>query len=350
MEASPYHEAASRQNGVAMKSKLRLGLLLLVIALLGVGWTYGWQRGAQEIERRADAVATRIADRGGAFECAGRRIGGFPFRIGIFCDSMLYASPNGATFAAGAVRSAAQFYAPGHVVLELDPAGRLTLPSGEGYVIGWQSARASLRAGMTRLDSFDLEIREPRLAEAGATADLGKASHVELHLRRNPDNENAVDIAFSGTTLHETEAVTPDFDIAGDLRLDEATNLLQRPDAFLPGVRANGLKGEARNLEIRPLAGGLLSISGPFSIDENGLLDADLNISASNLLALADFLATLAPRNGDEIRSAVGLLASVAPSSKSGSSDADKRSIRLNIRRGKISLGVFALGELPPLF
>ncbi len=333
-----------------MKSKLRLVLLLLVIALLGAGWYVGWQWGSQEIERRADAFTRRVADRGGALDCAGRRIGGFPFRIGIFCDSLLYAGPNGVTFAAGAVRSAAQFYAPGHVVIELDPSGRLTLPSGEGYVLGWQLAHASLRAGMKRLDGIDLEIREPRLAEAGASDDLGKAAHVELHMRRNPDKEDAVDVAFSGDSLHQTDALTPDFDVSGDLRLDEATSLLERPAAFLPDVRARGVAGEARNLEIRPLKGGVLSISGPFSIGENGLLDADLKLSASNLLALADFLATLAPRNADEIRSTVGLLTSLSPSSSADRADSGKRSIRLNIRGGKISLGVFALGELPPLF
>ena len=333
-----------------MRSALRLALLLAIFALLGAGWYAGWHWGAREIERRADAATGRIADRGGAFECAGRRIGGFPFRIGVFCDSVLYASPNGATFAAGALRSAAQFYAPGHAVVELDPGARLSLPGGEGYAIGWQLAHASLRAGITRLNAVDLEMREPRLAAAGATVDLGKASHVELHLRRNPDKASAVDVAFSGNAIHRTDAGTPDFDLAGEFRLDEAASLLERPDAFLPQVRANGAAGEALNLEIRPAAGGALSISGPFSIGANGLLDADLKISASNLLPLADFLATLAPRHADEIRSAVGLLASLQQASDAGSPDASKRSIRLNIRRGKIALGVFTLGELPPLF
>lgn len=320
--------------------------LVVAIALLGLGWSAAWTWAAGALEERFAGASRQIAQRGGSLDCPGREIRGFPFRIGVFCNRFAYASPGGGAIEAGALRSAAQLYAPGRLVGELDGPAIVALPDLGRHELAWEAARISGRAGLSGLQAFSLQLREPRLA-AASDLPLGAASQAQFHLRRNPDAPADLDVAFSGDGVEPARGEIAAFSLSGDLRLTGLAGELRPGFDLAAHVRENGLQGEARSLTLSPAAGGRLELSGPISIDPNGVVDADAELVASEPALLAEFFAAAFPDRREEIEAGARLLAGLFPAA---GENAGTASVRITIRRGRIVFGLIPLGELPPLW
>jgi len=115
---------ASRQTGGSGYTR-RFILLALAIIVVVVGYTYGWHYAADRLVSEANARVAAINANGRRANCENAEARGYPFRIGLFCRSIMYVdAPSGVAVRAGAFRSAAQVYQPQRVVGELDgPVG-----------------------------------------------------------------------------------------------------------------------------------------------------------------------------------------------------------------------------------
>lgn len=324
----------------------RIFLLVAVIVLLVAGWTGAWFWGASALDARFADAATRIASRGGALECPGRDIRGFPFRIGVHCDRFAYASPRGGSIEAGELRTAAQLYAPGRLVGELDGPAEITTPDRQRFALAWELGRMSGRAGLSGPTAFSLLLDQPKLASADG-APVGEALRAQLHLRRNPQKAEDLDVAFSGESVEPSEPRVAPFSLSGDLLLAGLAAELRPGFDLGEHVRRNGLSGEARSLVLSPVAGGSLSVSGPFSVTPDGVADGELTLSASDIPAMARFVSALVPDRREEIEGGAGIVASLMPAPEEGKAPP---SIRVTIRKGRIVLGLLPLGQLPPLW
>jgi hypothetical protein len=329
--------------------------LLVVIAALCAGWYFAWNWGARELDRRADLAVQDISEAGGRLECKDRHIEGFPFRIGVYCTTIEFAPPGGGAYSAGQLRSAAQFYAPGHVIAELDGPAQLQLPNGSRFELGWENFRSSLRAGLSGISATSLELRQPVLSEGKGTQGeqvLASAEDAQLHLRRTPQDEKALDLAFSVQAMRDDKERFPAFSLAADTRIDALAGQLKPGFDLSAYIRENGISGEARQIVLEPRAGGRMVLSGPFTIGADGLLDAQVRIEANSISSLGAFFIALFPDDSETISNIAGLLSSMEPSGTTDGAAATGKSatITLTIRRGAVSFGLIGLGKLPPLF
>lgn len=344
-------ESDSTAEQVRQKNpgRARVYALAAAIVLLAGLWTGGWYWGAAELDARFAAFSAELARRGGTLSCQNREVRGYPFRIGVFCDRFAFGEPRGSSVDAGALRTAAQLYAPGRIVGELEGPVEITTPARQRYGLTFATAILSGRVGLGGPQSASLALANPALLAGGADgAAAGEAKEVQIHVRRNPDQPADLDLAATGQSVKLAQADLPVFTLSGDLAFTGLADAIEPGFSLVDHAKENGLAGTIRSLSVVPEAGGRMELSGDFRAGPDGLLDGDFAVAAENFPALAIFLAGLFPENADEIRAAAGLLAGF--SQPEAGKEGKGNRLRLAVSRGRIQLGFLKIGEIAPLW
>lgn len=320
------------------KNRRFLWLTVFIVLLFG-GYSAGWFYVADRV--KAEMVA-RLAtmNRGEvSVECDNPQVGGFPFRIGVSCDRLAYADGVRRIEAtAGSFRSLAQVYQPNRAIAEFDGPLHLSAPGVGAIRLDWQRLRASVRIASPLPERVSVEaegLKGTSEAAGSAGAPLFAADRTEGHLRPNGAD---VDWAGSFVGLTVDPAVVggrtlPVMDGSGEATVKNGVALLHS--------RPKSLRGQAVDIAALDLASGDagVSIKGPLSVAEDGLIDADLVVTVRDPMAVADVLATAFPEQKGPIQQGfMGL-------SLLGS----EPSMPLKIVRGKATLGFIPLGEIRPL-
>lgn len=325
---------------------MRFTALSAIVALLLAAWYYGWHFGAVQLSKRADAALAEGSRSGVEIDCANRRVEGFPFRVGIFCDrTVIYLSADGSRTEAGPFRSAAQFYDPGKVVAELDGPARIETPGSIPYIVNWTSLRASTRSNSNGPTAFSLAVQGLKVNDGWAESSppLASAASAEFHGRLSPESTDNLDIAFSGASLRPAGSHVPPFAVKVDLRLTGVTAHLAGGFDISEFIRANTLSGRISDFSVEPEIGGILQIRGPFNIGSDGRVDARLTFDADNTAALIEFLGQVMPGER-EILSTLGTV--LALFSERGGAI---RNVPMTIENGTVEIGPITVGEIPPL-
>ncbi len=342
-----------KRGGSRLRGMTGATALIVLIALIFGGWSYGWYAVAATVERRVDEGIATAWRQGREIACEDRRIVGFPFRVGLFCDALSVAIPAESFLARlGALRSAAQFYNPGHVLAEIDGPANIEIAGQAPYALNWDGLRFSINAGLDGLKRVSLEAKAVSLADGWATAPtpLIEVGAGEIHFRRSTDagSAGAIDLAWS---LGDVQIAVPRparvlaLSSTADVRLDGLAEELRPGFDALRHLRQNGLKGEVRSIRLAPTGGGTMEISGPFDIASDGLLTATAKIEVTELRQLLDFAARALPRERERIEQIAQMLEDATDGSAGKT-----RTMTLDIQRGRVSAGLLSLGEIVPLF
>jgi len=315
----------------------------LAAAILAGGllWTTGWYYFAARFEDNLPAALARIVGPDASADCATADVRGYPFRFGLFCETLSYANPaEGMTANTGALRSAAQFYRPGHVVAEVD--GPLVYTdTGLAVRTDWQVLQASVRAVSDGLDRGSIDARNISFDIDGAGLAQRfalQADRVNAHARRNAAD---LDIAAYGDNLRNSlvdglaaKAFTLEATLTG------RANMLEVPVVPLTTPFDAVLHRVAIELDENTS----LEIAGPVHVDDNRRITANLELTVRNLQQL---LKVVEPFNPE----VAGLLAGVGPliASLDTKPGDDAITLPLKISNNMVSLGMFPLGELPSL-
>ncbi|BCH29623.1 hypothetical protein MesoLjLc_15530 [Mesorhizobium sp. L-8-10] len=313
-------------------------LAVFVVVLFG-GYSAGWFYMADRLEAEAARAVADLNKDGVTAECANLNVRGFPFRIGLYCDSLGYEDGGRSLFAAaGSLRSAAQVYQPSKAVAELDGPLRVSAPGIAPLWLDWDSLRASVRIATPLPERVSVAtdglsgMTDP---EEGDPVSLFSAGKAEMHLRPNGTD---VDWAGNFTELEIDPGIAggrtlPMLNGSGDVTLKDGVALIRSG--------ARGLRGrsaEIRNLDLSSGEGGV-SVSGPISVAADGLIDASLTIRLRNPPAVSALLVGAFPEARSQIESAMAGLALLGR----------EPSLPLRIVRGKATLGFIPLGDLPPV-
>lgn len=307
-------------------------LTVLAIAAYSAGWFYV----AGQIDARAETTLAALNRDGVEVTCANSTVRGYPFRIGIYCDEVAFAdAAQGVAFSAGEFRSAGQIYDPRFLIGELDGPARLTAGPGlPPLELGWEILRASVRLATPLPERVSVESRDVSV-RAADTAPIASIEDIEAHMRPNGSD---LDLALRFASLVLDSALVqgrqvPALSGDADLAIEDGAALAAS------GARSlRGLSGTIRN--VRLVAGNAsISLSGPFAVDEQGLVDAQLQLSAENPQKLAALLGEALPEFAGQIESAFSGVAALG----------DAPSLPLTIARSRVSIAFLDLGELPPL-
>ena len=324
----------------------------IVLLLIVAGWTVFWFRAESRANGVIDAWLARESAHGRRYTCADRAIGGYPFEIHVTCSQITVELPGEHTpvvaRAAGFV-GLAQIYDPRHIIIELkgplligpagaDPAVALSWKLGEASVVGTPNA-ADQR--------ISIVLDDPVLRTAGTNgAVLGRADHLELHSRHDPDVAGRYDVLAHAS--HITAAPTKRW-FGGPLDAQfqvGVTGIDAIPRASLSDLlhRFAAADGKLDVALIRLDAPDIAAEArGTVTLDAAGRPEGRLLVTGRAAPALLD--GVFAGRNADLVRFGLALLGQ--PAVLGG-----KRATRVEVHatKGKLSIGPITVGAIPSLY
>jgi len=314
----------------------RIIWLTAFVALLFGGYSLGWFYLAGKLEAKAKATLTAMNRDGVVAECTNPVARGYPFRLGLFCDRVAFEDAGrGVSMSAGSFRSAGQIYDPMRLVAEIDGPARVDVPQGQPLALTWDNLRASVRLAQPLPERVSLEGKMLKAA-TDAGAPLASAETFEGHMRPNGED---LDLAgsFAGLALDASLVEGRSVPLlSGD------TDLTVKNGVALVRQKARSLRGQSgtiRTLDLSTSETAGVSLSGPFSVDKDGLLDAQFKLTVRDPQGLAMALSEAIPEKSEQIQQGFAALAML------GSSP----SLPLKISKGRASLGFIKLGNVPPL-
>lgn len=310
-----------------------LWLAIFVVALIAL-YSAGWYWLAGGVVNRTEQTIAEMNRDGVTVACENAVARGFPFRLGIYCDRVAYASiPDAVGLTAGNLRTAGQIYDPRHFIAELDGPATIATPGSGEVNLEWQKLRASVRWARPLPERISIEGGQ--IAATSATgAPLATINAFEAHMRPNGQD---IDLAstFSGLTLDRTLAdgrTLPTFSGQYDFTITDGVTLR--------GLKPEDLRGRSgviRDASLNVGDNGGFTVTGNFSVAEDGLLDADLRVTVRDPQNLSTAVAEAFPERRREINNVTSALTFM------GSSP----SLPLRIRRGEAKLAFFTLGQIP---
>ncbi len=311
---------------------------LAIFIIIAIGfYTAGWYYFAGRLAEETGAIITRINESGSRANCENLEARGYPFRMGLFCDSVVYENTGDGIFiTAGAIRSAAQIYKPNLVRTEIDSPARVEVPGLMPLELDWEWLGSSTRLARPLPERLSVVFRKLTVAIAEgysfASGSLLTAENVEAHLRPAGVNLEFASSA-TGVTLPQSGA-SQKFETAADLMVEDGVKRLNK----LNDLR--GLAMEIRNVSLKAADGGSIAVSGPVFVDDAALLNGELTIAITDGAKLGDAIAVLVPAYADQIRTTLG----AAQAGANG-----KAEILLRIHKGKVFAGLFPIAEIPPV-
>ena len=315
--------------------------LAVAIVVLVAGYSAVWFVLADKLSERTSAVISALNTKEVKAECGNMSVRGYPFRLGVYCDSIAYQAGGEDTLVAtiGGLRTAAQVYDPLQIVGELDGPFRARLPGQPQIWLDWDNLRASARIAKPLPQRISAEARglsaqtDP---DDGPPVMLFSAGKAEMHLR-----PNGADIDLAGTISElQIDAETvggrtiPVLAGSADATLANGVQFIEARQKSL-----RGQSGTIRELAISLDAETGITLAGTFSVGADGLLDADLTVALRNPKGAAAALAVAVPEFARQINSGIAGLALLG----------NAPSLPLKIVKGRAVLGFIPLGEIKPL-
>lgn len=329
-----------------MRPRNKLLALAAAILLLAVGYTLAWTFLAGELRQRVTMLIGGLADENISADCRDLDVRGYPFRLGVFCESVRAERTAGAplTVTTGPLRSAAQIYRPNHIVSELDGPASVETAT-ESLAADWEVLRASTVFSTSGLSRVSAEARmlaaEARPNALGAPVAL-QSDDIEFHARRN--NGNGLDLALraenarlSGGALASS---LPAFGVVGEATIDDGA-------AFLDGraidrAALRGTSGRIANAALAIGEDGVIRVSGPFDISAAGRISGRFDIEIVDMAAWTATAREAFPALAANIENAANLLRSLE--GRDGALSAT-----LNVDEGRVSFGIIPLARLPAI-
>jgi hypothetical protein len=368
------------------RSRRRLWPVLVPFALvvaLAIVWTGLWFYAAAAAESAIVDWRAREARLGRIHSCGTQRIGGFPFRIEVRCtDPGVELRRDVQPIAVKAVELlvAVQIYQPRLLISEFAGPMTIAAPGREpDYVVNWTLGRSSVRGTSRAPERVSVVLENPVARRFGASGGppLFQARRVELHGRvadGAPADNPVIEFVLRATAaaapdLHAAAATPLDAEIAGTLR--GLTDLSPKPwPVRFREMQARG--GRIEVVQARLQQGDVIAVStGSLGLTERGGLQGQLQTTIVGLEALLnalgidqimsqgkvaaslDSLDRLVPGLGAfaRQRAAPGIVAGLGAIGKRTELEG-KPAVALPLRfaDGRVMLGPFPVGQIPPLF
>lgn len=328
----------SRHQAQPRKRRGLLWLVLFLAVLFGL-YSAGWFYAADRIRSESQEVIFDLAKRGIRSDCARLRVEGYPLRLAVLCNGIAYQDDaKGIAATTGALDASTSIFRPLVVDVNLRGPVRTLAPGLAPLWLDWDRLDIStkmlwpLPRQVTLTANGILGQTDP---EDDEPIQLFNLSDMALDLW--PEGE---DILYRGSFAEldlTADALqgrnVPSLDGFGEARLKNGVAVVQS--------KPKSLRGQALDITNLELSSGeaRISVSGPVSVDEAGLVDADLMIRLTNPQAVAEVLATAVPEEAKKIRQGFGALAMMGK----------QPAMPLKIIKGNAMMGFIPLGTLKPL-
>ncbi|AZO21482.1 DUF2125 domain-containing protein [Mesorhizobium sp. M1E.F.Ca.ET.045.02.1.1] len=310
--------------------------ILVLFALYSAGWFYL----AGRVKTEADQASAKLEAKGIAAGCANLAVSGYPLSFTVSCDSLAYQDD-----AKNIAASTGNFNAVAQITQPLSPAAdvrgplRTLAPGMPPLWIDWDKLHATVRL------SWPLPRRVSLQAEglSGQTDPADDSDPAELFYAARAAGQlepKGQDVTYTGSFADleiDADAIggraLPALDGGGEATVKNGVALIAAPPKSLRGQSVDIAKLDLSSGTAR------LTVSGPISVDAEGLIDANLTIKLKDPKAVAAILAGAIPEHKSEIEQGFAGIAMLG----------SEPSMPLKVVKGKASLGFIPLGKIKPV-
>ena len=322
------------------KPKRRRFLWLAVLVALFIAYSAGWFYFANRVRAEAGGVVAALNAQGINADCANLSVSGYPIRFTVSCDNIGYEDDaKGIAVSTGAITAVAPIYQPLSPVATVVGPLRTVAPGMAPLWLDWDSMHVATGLSWPVQQKISLQAE----GFSGQTAPQDDTDPVQLfsaataHTELRPSGQD-LDASLSFKELQiDPEAIggrtLPPLDGNLSATLKNGLALLAAP--------ADSLRGRSIDISQLDLSSGTahIAVTGPISVDADGLIDADLAIRLQDPKATAAILGNAIPEQRRQIDNGFAALALL------GSQPA----MPLKIVKGKASLGFIPLGRIGPV-
>ncbi len=342
MQSGTFTETSRRKSG-----RRRIALLA-VLFVIACAYTIGWFYVAGRIEARAKADMAKLAEQGIGVRCEDLHTGGFPLRVNVICDSISWQKPSaGMAFRAGRFTSGSPVYAPMSLSNQLIGPAFVEFPGLVPLEVKWSEFTSNTRLARPFPTEIVLSARDVvvgRRVEPTVSEALSELEHMNFTMSAL-DDALKLNGRFAGLKLAPSvigNAKSPEIDGVADIEIANAATLLA-PGGSDFRERIRGHSGLINQAFLSMPNGAMVSLAGPFSIGDDGLIDADVKLTLINASSLAQAGQTLFPTQAGNIATVLFAIGAM-PKDENGNP-----TMEIAVRNGKASAGFIPLGRLPAL-
>ncbi|QPC90665.1 DUF2125 domain-containing protein [Mesorhizobium sp. INR15] len=322
------------------RNRRRLFWLVAFILVLFAIYSGGWFYLADRVRSEADKAVAKLNKNGIEAGCANLQVSGYPVSFTVSCDNLAYEDDSKNIAAStGSFNAVAQITQPLSPVADLRGPLRTSVPGMTPLWIDWDTLQAGMKL------SWPLPRHVSLQAEglSGQTDPADDTDPVQLFSAGKASGQlqpNGGDIDYLGSFSDLEIApdaiggrVLPPLDASGDATLKNGVALI--------GTQVKSLRGQTVQIRNLNLSSGTarIAVSGPLSVDAEGLIDADLMIKLTDPKAVAAILGTAIPEQKSQLEQGFAALSLLG----------NEPSMPLKVVKGKASLGFIPLGKIKPV-
>lgn len=328
------------------KSRKRIIAISLIFLILVGLYTAVWFYLADKIGERAKADINKLASQGVGVQCEDLRISGYPFRVNVVCANISWQKKDaGMAIRAGRLTSGSPVFAPHWLSNELSGPAFVEFPGIEPLEVNWSKFTSSTRLARPFPKEVELDARDVVVGlrtEITTTEPLGAFEQIHLKLSQIGDafKFNGRFAAFKLDNSILGNLSSPEIDGLADIEIANAATLLA-PSSLPFNERMRGQSGTINQAFLSMPNGAMMSVSGPFSVDVDGLIDANLKVTMVNPQFFAQTGQIVFPEQGGNIATILFAL-SAMPKDENGNPV-----LEIAVRKGRAFAGFIPLGRLP---
>ncbi|WP_137930641.1 DUF2125 domain-containing protein [Mesorhizobium comanense] len=312
------------------------GFVVLLFAIYSAGWFYL----ANKVRTEADNTVATLKKNGVLAGCTNLQVSGYPLSFTVTCDNLAYEDDTrNIAASAGSFNAVAQITQPLSPVADLRGPLRTSVPGMMPLWIDWDNLQANVKLSwpLPRRISLQADGLSGQTDPADDTDPMQLFSAGKASGQLQP-NGGDLDYVGSFTDLEiDPNAiggrVLPALDASGDATLKNGVALI--------GTQLKSLRGQSVEIRNLDLSSGTarITVSGPLSVDAEGLIDADLMIRIKDPKAVASILGGALPEQKNAIQQGFAALALLG----------SEPSMPLKVIKSKASLGFIPLGKIKPV-
>jgi hypothetical protein len=322
------------------KPRRRLLWLVALIVVLFAIYSGGWFYLADRLKTEANQASAKLQASGIVAGCANLTVSGYPMSFTVSCDNIAY-EDDGRKVAAstGSFNAVADITSPLSPVADLRGPLRTMAPGTPPLFIDWDQLQANVKVWWPLPSSVSLQAD----GLSGQTDPQDDTDPVQLFSagkaagELRPVGQDVKYVGSFGDLEINADAiggrVLPALDGSGEVTLKNGVALVAVPPKSLRGQSVDIAKLDLSSGTAR------ITVSGPISVDAEGLVDANLMIKLKDPKAVAAILGGAMPEHKSEIEQGFAAIAMLGK----------EPSLPLKITKGKASLGFIPLGKIKPV-
>ncbi|MGX8011714.1 DUF2125 domain-containing protein [Mesorhizobium sp. ORM8.1] len=329
----------SRDERPSKRRRRLLWLAAFIIVLFAI-YSGGWFYLADRLKTEADQASARLKTQGIVAGCASLTVSGYPTSFTVSCDNIAY-EDDGRKVAAstGRFNAVADVTSPLSPVADLRGPLRTMAPGTPPLFIDWDQLQANVKVWWPLPSSVSLQAD----GLSGQTDPQDETDPVQLFSagkaagQLQPIGQDIKYVGSFGDLEINADAiggrVLPALDGSGEATLKNGVELI--------AAAPKSLRGQTVDIAKLDLSSGTarITVSGPISVDAEGLVDANLTIKLKDPKAVAAILGGAMPEHKSEIEQGFAAIAMLGK----------EPSLPLKITKGKASLGFIPLGKIKPV-